>query len=95
MTKSKRWTASVIVMPKEGVNDPEGEAIRGGLNDLGYSETSRVRAGKRYEVTLAAADADRARKQVISMADRLLANPVIQTYEIESIIPDSEAETGS
>ncbi len=79
------WTVSVIVMPKEGVNDPEGEAILGGLADLGYGETERVRAGKRYQVQLAAADAESARSRVTSMSEQLLANPVIQSFTIESV----------
>ena len=44
-------------MPKAGVNDPEGEAIRGGLQSLGYDGVERVRAGKHYRLRLQAADA--------------------------------------
>ena len=83
----KVWTVSVIVMPKDGVNDPEGEAILGGLTDLGYGETERVRAGKRYQVQLTAASSEIARARVTSMSEQLLANPVIQSFAIESVEP--------
>ena len=72
-------------MPKPGVNDPEGEAIRGGLQSLGYSGVSRVRAGKHYRLNLTAGDAESARSSAEEMANRLLANPVIQTFVIESV----------
>ncbi len=72
-------------MPKAGVNDPEGEAIRGGLHSLGYSGVERVRAGKHYRLRLDAPAADAARATAEEMAEKLLANPVIQTYVIESV----------
>jgi phosphoribosylformylglycinamidine synthase len=86
------WTAEVIVMPKEGVNDPQGEAILGGLRDLGYGGVNRVRAGKRFSVDVEAPTQDDARIAVTSMADRLLANPVIESYTVAAIErSDSEA----
>ena len=72
-------------MPKAGVNDPEGEAIRGGLHSLGYSGVERVRAGKHYRLRLDAPAADAARATAEEMAEKLLANPAIQTYVIESV----------
>lgn len=72
-------------MPKAGVNDPEGEAIRGGLHSLGYAGVERVRAGKHYRLRLDAPAADAARATAEEMAEKLLANPVIQTYVIESV----------
>jgi phosphoribosylformylglycinamidine synthase subunit PurS len=86
---TKQWTADIIVMPKEGVNDPEGEAILGGLHDLGYRSVSRVRSGKRFVVELTASDEAGAREQAVSMADRLLANPVIESFEVAQVISDS------
>jgi len=77
-------------MPKAGVNDPEGEAIRGGLHSLGYSGVERVRAGKHYRLRLDAPAADAARATAEEMAEKLLANPVIQTYVIESVTEASE-----
>lgn len=72
-------------MPKAGVNDPEGEAIRGGLESLGYTGVERVRSGKHYRLRLSAPDADDARATAEDMASKLLSNPVIQTYVIESV----------
>lgn len=76
-------------MPKPGVNDPEGEAIRGGLQSLGYAGVNRVRAGRHYRLSMNASDSETARNAAEEMANRLLANPVIQTFVIESV---SEAD---
>jgi phosphoribosylformylglycinamidine synthase PurS subunit len=81
----------VLVMPKAGVNDPEGEAIRGGLQSLGYEGVQRVRAGKHYRLRIAATEADAARASAEEMANKLLANPVIQTFVIESVTEATEA----
>jgi phosphoribosylformylglycinamidine synthase len=77
-------------MPKPGVNDPEGEAIRGGLQSLGYNGVERVRAGKHYRLRLSAPEADAARATAEDMANKLLANPVIQTFVIESVTEAAE-----
>jgi len=73
-------------MPKEGVNDPEGEAILGGLLGLGYETVSRVRSGKRFQVVLTAEDEAQAASLATSMADRLLANPVIESFSVERVL---------
>lgn len=77
-------------MPKTGVNDPEGEAIRGGLQSLGYEGVQRVRAGKHYRLRIAAPEAEAARASAEEMASKLLANPVIQSYVIESVTAATE-----
>jgi phosphoribosylformylglycinamidine synthase PurS subunit len=79
------WCVDVMVMPKSGVNDPEGEAILGGLHSLGYASVSRVRAGRLLCLEIEAeSDADAAAAAEI-MADRLLTNPVIETYTIRVV----------
>ena len=78
-----RWCASVTVLPKTGVNDPEGEAILGGLQQLGYSGVSRVRAGRLFHVFIEAPDEAAALSQASRMADQLLANPVIEQFSID------------
>jgi phosphoribosylformylglycinamidine synthase len=83
ITNGSKWLASVTVLPKTGVNDPEGEAILGGLAQLGYDEVSRVRAGRVFKVQLAAATADIALERARSMADQLLANPVIEQFSVD------------
>ena len=78
-----RYRADVHVRLKRTVNDPQGLAIRGGLHSLGYETVEQVRAGKLIEVWLEAADEGEARRLADAMSDQLLANPVIEEYEIE------------
>jgi phosphoribosylformylglycinamidine synthase subunit PurS len=82
MNDSNVWHADVIVVPKEGVNDPEGEAILGGLRALGYSTVGQVTSGKLLKLTVNAPDAETAKKSIARMCDQLLANPVIEDYQI-------------
>ncbi|MCC6705612.1 MAG: phosphoribosylformylglycinamidine synthase subunit PurS [Thermomicrobiales bacterium] len=83
ITNSSKWLASVTVFPKTGVNDPEGEAILGGLGQLGYSEVSRVRAGRIFRVQLTADSAEAALTRANRMAEQLLSNPVIEQFSVE------------
>ncbi len=76
------YLAEILISLKPAVNDPEGLAIRDGLHSLGYNEVEAVRAGKYVRVTVEAASEDVARARVAEMCDRLLANPVTETYEI-------------
>ncbi len=91
------WLADVIVMPKPGVNDPQGEAIRGGLELLGYGGVMQVRSGRFIQLTLHAADADAAQAAVSAMCEQLLANPVIETYQasVTEVIEDAETEASA
>jgi phosphoribosylformylglycinamidine synthase len=77
------YLARVYVSLKPTVNDPQGNTIADGLRSLGFGEVEGVRAGKYIEVRLTAASADEARARVDAMCDRLLANPVIETYSYE------------
>ena len=77
-----RWLAAVTVLPKTGVNDPEGEAILGGLRQLGHASVSRVRAGRLFHLWIEAGDANDALVQATSMAEQLLANPVIEQFSV-------------
>lgn len=83
ITTGSKWLASVTVLPKTGVNDPEGEAILGGLAQLGYNEVSRVRAGRLFRVQLTAENAEAALERASKMADQLLANPVIEQFSVD------------
>lgn len=83
------WRVFVTVLPKAGVNDPEGEAILGGLRGLGFDQVRQTRAGRLFEVELAAGSESEAAAQATAMAERLLANPVIQWFEIDRIEPVS------
>jgi phosphoribosylformylglycinamidine synthase len=84
-TGTRIWNVDVEVMPKAGVNDPEGEAILGGLKMLGYSGVSRVRAGRLIRLEVAADDESAARSAAAKMADQLLANPVIEVFEVNVV----------
>ncbi|MGJ3232476.1 MAG: phosphoribosylformylglycinamidine synthase subunit PurS [Oceanicaulis sp.] len=75
--------ARVHVYLKPGVLDPQGQAVAGSLNHLGFEEVAAVRQGKLIEIDLDTADAEEAHKRVAQMCDKLLANPVIETYDIE------------
>lgn len=77
--------ARVTVMLKSGVLDVQGEAVRHALGSLGFAGVSGVRQGKVIELDLAETDAAKARAAVQSMCDKLLANVVIESYQIDLI----------
>jgi phosphoribosylformylglycinamidine synthase len=74
--------ATVTVMLKDGVLDPQGKAIGHALNNLGFTSVGEVRAGKIFELELAETDPGRARTQAEDMARRLLANTVIEGFQV-------------
>jgi len=76
-------TARIWVTLKPGVLDPQGKAIAGALDSLGFSGVEDVRQGKFLEVRLASSDEDQARRDVERMCEELLANTVIETYRFE------------
>jgi phosphoribosylformylglycinamidine synthase len=75
--------ARVFVTLKNGVLDPQGKAIGHALNGLGFASVGDVRQGKVIDLELAETDAEKARGQVKAMCEKLLANTVIEKYEIE------------
>ncbi|MDB6177578.1 phosphoribosylformylglycinamidine synthase subunit PurS [Paracoccus sp. Z330] len=75
--------ARVTIMLKDGVLDPQGEAIRHALGGLGHKNVSGVRQGKLIELDLTATDPDAARAEVERMCEGLLANTVIEKYSVE------------
>ncbi|MDQ2065046.1 phosphoribosylformylglycinamidine synthase subunit PurS [Xinfangfangia sp. CPCC 101601] len=75
--------ARVTVMLKNGVLDPQGEAIRHALGSLGFAGVNGVRQGKVIELDLASTDAASAEVEVKSMCEKLLANTVIESYRVE------------
>ncbi|MGV6813121.1 MAG: phosphoribosylformylglycinamidine synthase subunit PurS [Brevirhabdus sp.] len=75
--------ARVTVMLKNGVLDPQGEAVRHALGSLGFDGVEGVRQGKVIELDLAETDADAARATVTEMCEKLLANTVIESYSVE------------
>ncbi|MGI9390788.1 MAG: phosphoribosylformylglycinamidine synthase subunit PurS [Boseongicola sp.] len=75
--------ARVHVMLKNGVLDPQGEAVRHALGTLGFAGVESVRQGKVIELTLEGNDPSLAKAEVTSMCEALLANTVIEQYEVE------------
>jgi phosphoribosylformylglycinamidine synthase subunit PurS len=74
--------ATVLVRPKQGILDPQGQAVESALGHLGFSVSS-ARVGKLVDIEVDAADADAARAQVEKMCEQLLANPLMESYEVE------------
>jgi len=72
----------VLVRPKQGILDPQGEAVGSSLRHLGF-EVGDARVGRVIDIELGQADADSARADVDRMCRQLLANPLIESYEIE------------
>ena len=77
--------ARVTVMLKEGVLDPQGEAVKHALNSLEYDKVDSVRQGKVIEIELSETSEELATTSIQEMCEKLLANTVIESYEIEII----------
>jgi phosphoribosylformylglycinamidine synthase len=74
--------ATVLVRPKPGILDPQGQAVTDSLQHLGFA-VSEVRVGRVIDLELGDFDHDEARAHVERMCEQLLANPLIESYEIE------------
>ena len=74
--------ATVLVRPKRGILDPQGEAVESSLRQLGFP-VGDARVGRVVDLEVEAPDAAAARAEVERMCERLLANPLIESYEIE------------
>ncbi|GHE00540.1 phosphoribosylformylglycinamidine synthase [Defluviimonas sp. 20V17] len=77
--------ARVHVMLKTGVLDPQGEAVKHALGTLGFTGVEAVRQGKVIELDLTATDRAAAEAEVARMCEKLLANTVIEKYDIEIV----------
>jgi phosphoribosylformylglycinamidine synthase subunit PurS len=75
--------AKIKITLKNGVLDPQGKAIEGALGSLGFGGVNGVRQGKYFEIELAETDKAKAQSALRSMCDKLIANTVIENYEIE------------
>jgi phosphoribosylformylglycinamidine synthase len=74
--------ATVLVRPKQGILDPQGAAVETALEHLGFS-VSGARVGKVVDLEVDASTPDDARAQVEKMCEQLLANPLMESYEVE------------
>ena len=76
--------ATVLIRPKPGILDPQGEAVGSALGHLGF-EVSDARVGKVIDLEVEAADGAVAKALVEKMCEQLLANPLIESYEVEIV----------
>ena len=76
--------ATVLVRPKPGILDPQGEAVGSALGHLGF-EVQDARVGKVIDLEVDATDEASAKAQVERMCEQLLANPLIESYEVEIV----------
>jgi phosphoribosylformylglycinamidine synthase subunit PurS len=74
--------ATVLVRPKPGILDPQGQAVESSLRELGFS-VGDARVGRLVDLEVEASDAVAARAEVERMCEQLLANPLIESYKIE------------
>ncbi len=72
----------VEVMPKEGILDPQGKAVRNALGQLGYDMVGKVEVGKLIRMEMDTEDADAAREKADEMAQKLLYNSNVEQYRI-------------
>ena len=77
------FLAKVYISLKQGVNDPQGLTIRGGLHQLGFDSALDVRVGKYMDIRVDEEDEAAARERVSEMCRQLLANPVIEDFRFE------------
>ena len=83
MDKRTAMKARVTVTLKNGVLDPQGKAIGHALNNLGFDAVGEVRQGKVIDIELADKNESQARASLKEMCEKLLANTIIEKYEIE------------
>jgi len=77
-----KYTVAINVMPLKDLLDPQGKAVLGGLHNLGLSQVHDVRIGKRITLDVEAADEAAAKKIAEEAATKLLANQVMEHFEI-------------
>jgi len=80
----QRWIIEAEIMPKHGVNDPQGEAVLSGLRSLAFGDARRVRVGKLIRVEVSAGSEDEALAEGTRMCEQLLANPVIEEFVVSA-----------
>jgi phosphoribosylformylglycinamidine synthase len=79
------FKAVVTIGLKKSILDPQGSAVHKALHSLGYQEVTGVRMGKRIEINLNAKNSEEAEMRVKEMCTKLLANPVIEEYQMDLV----------
>ena len=80
---TKMFLAKIYISIKSSVNDPEGITIQSSLSQLGFESVTSVRSGKYIEIKISEKDKKVAEKKIEEMCDKLLSNPVIETYTFD------------
>ena len=81
--------ATVLVRPKHGILDPQGQAVESSLRQLGFA-VGEARVGRVVDLEVESDDPTGARAEVERMCEQLLANPLIESYEIELVEPQGD-----
>jgi phosphoribosylformylglycinamidine synthase len=80
-----RFRVSVNISPRQGILDPQGKAVAEALHSLEFAEVRDVRVGRYLVLQLDAPDSEVASQRVREMCEKLLANPVVEDYQIASV----------
>ena len=80
-----RFRISVNISPRQGILDPQGKAVAAALHSLEFAEVRDVRVGRFVVMQVDASDSAAASQRVREMCDKLLANPVVEDYQIASV----------
>ena len=86
-----RYRVAVHIVPRRGILDPQGKAVADALHALGFAAVRDVHVGRHVVLDLEAASPEAARAEARTMCERLLANPVTEDFEIESVAEEARA----
>ncbi|HEX9151055.1 MAG TPA: phosphoribosylformylglycinamidine synthase subunit PurS [Flavobacterium sp.] len=86
------YTVQIKVMPLKELLDPQGKAVMGGLQNLGLSGVEDVRVGKNITLKLNAASPEQAKQLAEEASKKLLANPVMEYFEVECETPTPKGD---
>lgn len=92
---ARRFEARVTVMPRRAVLDPQGKAIQQALGRLGMKNVESLRAGKVFVLTVTGKDLEDARARTSAMAEKLLANPIMEDWTVEVEPASADAAEGA
>ncbi len=82
--------ARITVYPRPEILDPQGKAIAGALERLGFDKIADVRAGKSFEIVLGKRRSKKVEKELCRMCEELLANPLVEDYTVEMLDGESK-----
>jgi len=80
------WKVSMHITPRRGLLDPQGKAVEGALHSLGFETVRNVHVGRFIVIENEAASAQEAADAAKAMCEKLLANPVTEDFEVESVV---------